>query len=249
MPYVTIQGGPKTDEVLRSKGVRIPGLTGERMIQEESWFEPPVTIQASIPSYTFLQIGAFTSISGGTIGDVSIGRYCAIAPEVIIGAHEHPTDWLTVSRISHVRGLHEWDAFLKPNEIDRARDSVMPFNGSTARTTIGHDVWIGQRVFIRSGVTVGDGAIIGSCAVVTRDVPAYSIVVGSPAVTKRLRFPEQTVERLLKLQWWRYSLYDFDHLPYDSIDNSLDAIEAQIEERKISPYQPEPVRAVDLTAL
>ena len=67
---------------------------------------------------------------------------------------------------------------------------------------IGNDVWIGYRAAIMPGVTIGDGAIIGACSVVTRDVPPYSIVGGNPARIIRKRFDEQTIAQLQQLAWW-----------------------------------------------
>ena len=67
---------------------------------------------------------------------------------------------------------------------------------------IGNDVWIGYEAVILSGVTMGDGAIIGTRAVVTKDVPAYMIVGGVPAKPIRRRFADETIHALLKLKWW-----------------------------------------------
>ena len=67
---------------------------------------------------------------------------------------------------------------------------------------IGNDVWIGYEAVILSGVTIGDGAIIGTRAVVTKDVPPYTIVGGVPAKAIRKRFPDETISALLKLKWW-----------------------------------------------
>lgn len=67
---------------------------------------------------------------------------------------------------------------------------------------IGNDVWIGYEAVILSGVTIGDGAIIGARAVVTKDVPPYTIVGGVPAKPIRRRFDDETVRRLLALRWW-----------------------------------------------
>ena len=69
---------------------------------------------------------------------------------------------------------------------------------------IGNDVWIGYEAVILSGVTVGDGAIIGTRAVVTKDVPPYTIVGGVPARHIRRRFDEGTVTRLMELKWWEW---------------------------------------------
>ena len=70
---------------------------------------------------------------------------------------------------------------------------------------IGNDVWIGFEAVILSGVTIGDGAVIGSRAVVTKDVEPYTIVGGVPAKPIRKRFDEQTIEKLGKIGWWNWS--------------------------------------------
>ena len=67
---------------------------------------------------------------------------------------------------------------------------------------IGNDVWIGYEAVVMAGVTIGDGAIIGARAVVTRDVPPYTIMGGVPAKEIRKRFPDETIGKFLKLRWW-----------------------------------------------
>lgn len=69
---------------------------------------------------------------------------------------------------------------------------------------LGNDVWIGYEAVILAGVTIGDGAIIGARAVVTRDVPPYAIVGGVPARLIRRRFDDATIEALLDLRWWNW---------------------------------------------
>ncbi len=71
---------------------------------------------------------------------------------------------------------------------------------------IGNDVWIGYDAVILAGVTVGDGAVIGARAMVTKDVPPYTIVGGVPARPIRKRFPDETVKVLLRLRWWDWPL-------------------------------------------
>ncbi len=83
---------------------------------------------------------------------------------------------------------------------------------------IGNDVWIGYQAVILAGVTVGDGAIIGSRAVVTRDVPPYTIVGGVPAKPIRKRFDEETIARFRALRWW-----DWDQ---ETIRRAIPAIQA-----------------------
>ena len=81
---------------------------------------------------------------------------------------------------------------------------------------IGNDVWIGYEAVIMSGVTIGDGAIVGTRAVVTKDVPPYAIVGGVPAKIIRKRFDDKTIGTLLRLQWWNW--------PPEKIKRNLKAI-------------------------
>lgn len=69
---------------------------------------------------------------------------------------------------------------------------------------VGNDVWIGYRATILSGVSIGDGAIVAAGAVVTHDVPAYTIVGGVPAHEIRKRYDERTIQRLRALEWWNW---------------------------------------------
>jgi chloramphenicol O-acetyltransferase type B len=72
----------------------------------------------------------------------------------------------------------------------------------TGDTVIGSDVWVTQRTFIRSGVRIGDGAIVAAGAIVIDDVPAYAIVGGNPAKVIRYRFSPEQIEALLEIRWW-----------------------------------------------
>ena len=83
---------------------------------------------------------------------------------------------------------------------------------------IGNDVWIGYEAVIMSGVKIGNGAIIGTRAVVTKDVPPYTIVGGVPAKPIRRRFDDATIEKLEVLRWW-----DWD---YEKIKRSIPAIQS-----------------------
>jgi len=92
---------------------------------------------------------------------------------------------------------------------------------------------------VKQGVTIGDGAVIGAMAVVTRDVPAYAVVAGSPARVIRMRFPELVIERMLALGWWQYNLLE---LAIDHTDpmRALDSIEALVA-AGLKSYAPEPL--------
>ena len=83
---------------------------------------------------------------------------------------------------------------------------------------VGNDVWIGYEAIVLAGVTIGDGAIIGSRAVVTKDVPPYTIVGGVPAKPIRKRYDDAVIERLEALRWW-----DWDE---EKIRRNLPAIQS-----------------------
>ena len=84
-------------------------------------------------------------------------------------------------------------------------------------TIIGNDVWFGHEALIMPGVTVGDGAIVASRAVVSRDVTPYTIVGGNPATLIRKRFSDETIADLMEIRWWDW--------PKDVIEANLDALE------------------------
>lgn len=88
--------------------------------------------------------------------------------------------------------------------------------GLKGDTVVGNDVWIGAEATIMPGVSIGDGAIVATRAVVASDVPPYAIVAGNPARVVRRRFSEETVGRLLAVAWWNW--------PVEKIGAHLDAI-------------------------
>ncbi len=227
-------------------GLRLPGLRHAGRLAEASRIEAPTSIIATVPPGAFLDIGAFCNLSGGTINNVRFGRYCSIASGVVIGPHEHPTDWLTTSRTAYFPEVNGWDSLVAGSRKAIVRARRRPFSGSCPVTEIGPDVWIGQGAFIKAGVTIGPGAVIGARATVLRDVPPYAIVVGTPGRILRMRFPEQIVERLLATEWWRYSIYDLFEAPLDSIEETLAVIEPMIASGALRPYEGRVVAPADL---
>lgn len=164
--------------------------------------------------------------------DTDIGRFCSIAPGVMIGAPEHPTDWLS----SHLFAFDDTGPFQGIPEFDQIR-SRERFEGHHQRTAIGHDVWIGRNAVIRRGVTIGNGAIVAAGAVVTKDVPPFTIVAGVPARPLRQRFPAPLAERIQSLAWWNYDLdrKALGPIRYSDPEAALDLIEAAIRAGTIKP--------------
>lgn len=123
---------------------------------------------------------------------LEIGRFCSIGPDVLMILGNHRADTVTTYPFRTLS--HFW-----PEAIDAKDD-----HSSRGDIVIGHDVWVGARAVILSGVTIGSGAIIAAGAIVTRDVPAYAIVGGNPARIIRYRFVELVIENLLQIAWWNW---------------------------------------------
>ena len=126
------------------------------------------------------------------ISDTEIGKYCAIAPFSLIGLVEHPTRKFVSIHPIFYRHIPEFGY----DFVDKDKHQEI------ARTYIGNDVWVGAGACIKGGITVGDGAVIGAGAVVTKNVPAYAVVGGSPARVIRYRFDKDTIDFLKRLRWW-----------------------------------------------
>lgn len=147
----------------------------------------------------FLLIDSYNSPYGiGTYGkpkvlfeskaDLKIGKFCSISDEVTIflgGEHE-------------INTISSYPFSLKNHY-------------SKGDVTIGNDVWIGQSTIILSGVTIGDGAIIGANSLVTKDVKPYAVVGGNPAKLIKYRFDDDTIDKLLKIKWWDWSIDKIIH--------------------------------------
>ncbi len=128
-----------------------------------------------------------------------IGKFCSVASDVkfIMNGGNHRTDWLT---------NYPFPIFGNGWEI--AMPDSWPNKGDTI---IGNDVWIGYNATIMPGIKVGDGAIIATQSVVTRNVEPYSIVGGNPAKEIRKRFDESIIQELLDICWWDWEIEKITH--------------------------------------
>lgn len=127
---------------------------------------------------------------------LKIGKFCSIAcgTKFLFNSANHALD--SLSTYPFPLFFEEWN--LEKEKVTDAWDN-------RGDIVIGNDVWIGYEAVILSGVTIGDGAIIGTRAVVTKDVPPYTIVGGVPAKPIRKRFDEKVIEELLKIKWWDWT--------------------------------------------
>jgi acetyltransferase-like isoleucine patch superfamily enzyme len=127
----------------------------------------------------------------GDVNDLYIGAYCSIAEdvEIMVGGNHRP-EWISTFPMR-----------IKFN-LPGALEDGQPASKGDVR--IGNDVWIGRGSRILSGVTIGDGAVIGAWSVVTKDVRPYAIAVGVPAREIKRRFSDNQVDALLRIQWWQW---------------------------------------------
>lgn len=128
-----------------------------------------------------------------TIFNTDIGKFCSIASGVSIGPGIHKTDGVCTHPVFYLNNTPLIKKFSD-------KDLLI----SSKKTTIGHDVWIGEKAIVLDGVTIGTGAIIAAGSVVTKDVSPYAIVGGVPAKQIKYRFEEKEIDLLLKSEWWDY---------------------------------------------
>ncbi|MGO4713217.1 DapH/DapD/GlmU-related protein [Bradyrhizobium sp. 2TAF24] len=160
------------------------------------------------------------------VADAVIGKFTAIANSVRIGAPNHPMERASQHRFTYCPEYYEASA---------TRDHHFFADRRDARVEIGNDCWIGHAAIILPGVIVGDGAVIAAGAVVSRNVPAYTIVGGVPARPLRRRFPEHVAERLQRIAWWTWP----DDVIFARLkDFQADDIEAFCERYDVSDAAP-----------
>lgn len=130
----------------------------------------------------YSSVGRFAKIT-----HTDIGKYCALSWDITINAVSHPSNNLTVHSFPYVPSAGNF-----VNERKQVHKRVI----------IKNDVWVGANSVIMPGVTIGNGVIIGSSSVVTKDIPDYAIVAGVPARIIKYRFSKDIIARLLELKWW-----------------------------------------------
>lgn len=145
----------------------------------------------SCGNYTYgdLNVLAFK----GKSSKLTIGNFCSIASDVKF----------------FLDGNHRMDG-ISTFPFDVRLFGEMPIGVGNGDINIGDDVWLGQRCMVMSGVTIGQGAVIGAGALVTKDVPPYAVAGGIPAKVIKYRFPDEVIEELLKIDYsvWTYSFIE-----------------------------------------
>ncbi len=146
---------------------------------------------------TDVELGDYSYVGrDNVVAYTEIGKFTCLGPEVIVGLPKHPSQGFISAH---------------PAFYSTAKQAQFTFVDSMLfdefdKVRIGHDVWIGTRAIVMGGVTIGNGAIIGAGAVVTKDVPSYAVVAGIPARVLRYRFEPEQIDMLEKIEWWNRDL-------------------------------------------
>ena len=146
-----------------------------------------------------------------------IGKFCMIASDVkfIMNGANHLTDAITTYPFA-IFG-NGWENAME--------GKIYPNKGNVV---VGNDVWIGYNATIMAGVNIGDGVIIGTNSVVTKDVEPYSIVGGNPAKLIKKRFSEVEINDLLLLKWWNWEIEKITRNIKNLTDNNIEALKLTI---------------------
>jgi acetyltransferase-like isoleucine patch superfamily enzyme len=148
-------------------------------------YEMAVLKQTRLGDYSY--VGARSRLT-----QTIVGKFSCIGPDVVIGLGKHPArDLVSIHPAFYSPNCQAGFSFVSRSHINE-----------NEICKIGNDVWIGARAIILDGVSVGDGAIIGAGAVVTKDVPSYAVVAGVPAKVLRFRFELAEIEFLQRFKWW-----------------------------------------------
>lgn len=145
-------------------------------------------------NHSFDDCARYLSPDRDDVDKLIIGRYCSIGSGAVFmmaGNQGHRNDWISTFPFFYIDNENFTDA---EDGFQRAGDTI-----------VGNDVWIGSEAMIMSGVKIGDGAIIASRAVVTKDVAPYEVVGSNPAKHIKFRFSESEIAMLLEMQWWDWS--------------------------------------------
>ncbi|MCF8273428.1 MAG: CatB-related O-acetyltransferase [Flavobacteriaceae bacterium] len=137
-----------------------------------------------------------------TTAELNIGKFCSIANNVRFIVDEGYHNGSQITNFTLINNLFKDDIELPDG---RLKDDVLKQIKQKEGITIGNDVWIGMGAFIMPGVTIGNGVTIGANSVVTKDVPDYAIVVGSPAKIIKLKHSNSDIEKLNKIAWWNWN--------------------------------------------
>lgn len=168
-------------------------ISNDAVIKGDIELSNGVIIAANVILRGNVTIGRGTLINGpshfAAAADtrIAVGAFCSIADYTYVITGDHPLDF--PSTYSTGSGIYK---------------DVFHNRGFLKSIEIGNDVWVGAHTVILAGVKIGDGAVIGAGSVVTKDVPDYAVVAGTPARILKMRFGDEEIKKLKTIKWWEW---------------------------------------------
>lgn len=152
----------------------------------------------SIGSYYSGEMGFASYIGRHSHVEGKVGRFTSIGDNVGFNRGKHPIiePYVSTSPMFYSIRKQNGYTFAEEQQFDETGKDVY----------IGNDCWIGERVFLVSGIKIGDGAVVYAGAVVTKDVPPYAVVAGVPAKIIKYRYDKDTIKFLMELKWWNMDI-------------------------------------------
>lgn len=175
---------PELKDIANSQNASV--LRNSKVSNKAKVYGPYHIWDSSIGHYSYVAQNSW-------ISQTEIGKFCSIGPNFRCGWGIHPIEGISTSPMFYSTQAQNGVTLSSTNKVQERK-----------KITIGNDVFIGMNVIVLDGVKIGDGAVIGAGSVVSKDVPPYAVVVGSPMQILRFRFDETTRERLLSLKWWEW---------------------------------------------
>ena len=233
-----LNNDPKAVEKLINFGIQ-HNLTLNNIRRFWGSMEPPIRISESRIFHDF-SMGAFSYLSGGFFYHSHIGRYCSFANQIHMGQGNHPMNWLSTHPFQYQKAIFNvnknYEFYDEYNE-DQGLNITAPKELKPVKTIVGNDCWIGTGVYIKNGITIGNGAIVGARSVVTKNLPPYSIAVGSPAKIIKFRFSDSIICKLMEIEWWDYAPWQLRSINFSNIDIAIDQL-IELRASNIPKYTP-----------
>lgn len=221
--------------MINKNGILITNPCGIDNLSDDIFFEAPCAIKSGYCNLDKpIHVGAFSYSNSLAMDNIKIGRYCSIGPNVFMGG-VHPLNTLSTSPFQYDKNFLFFSEYLNDKinaPLSLKKDMCIE---------LGNDVFIGAFAFIKPGVKIGHGAVIGAHSVVVSDIPPYAVAVGNPARIVKYRFPDDIIKRLLKLKWWEYKYTDFKNIDFSSVEKTIEQIECLIRDNNIEKYTPKDI--------